>query len=194
MVAPALEANLLTMDLAWVHRQVERIPEVRDVRVRRLLPDRIDIAVEVRRPFALLRTSGWARPVSRDGFVLGGTHGVIGPEILVEQEVAVRPDRRLDGSVASDYENAARVLDWLADDERDLLDRIVHVRLDPRGLILVLQAPEWELLLGDATRLDAKIGGFRRITADDPPAEGSLIDLRYDNMVVIAADEDDVEG
>ena len=29
--------------------------------------------------------------------------------------------------------------------------------------MLVLRAPGWELLLGDATRLDAKLSGFQRI-------------------------------
>jgi hypothetical protein len=194
MLAPALEANLLTMDLGWVHRQVGRIPEVRQVRVRRVLPDRVHVGVDVRRPFAFLRTPTWTRPVSRDGFVLGHKAGFTGPEIFSGERVTVTPERRLDDGVAADYESAAAVLDWLPGADRALFERLVRIRLDPRGVMLVLRAPGWELLLGDATRLDAKLSGFQRIAIVDPPPEGSLIDLRYDNMVVIAADEDDVEG
>ena len=188
VLRPALGANLLTIDLDWVHRQVQRISAVRTATIRRVLPDTIDVTVRARKPFAQLESPTWTRAVSRDGFVLGMAHATTRlPVVRVVEAFEVGDDRRLSDPVARQFQDAADLIDWLLRADRELYQRIDHLRLESRGVVAVLEAPDWEIIFGDARRLDAKLASMVFILKHELPAPGSLIDLRYETMVVVSA-------
>ncbi len=193
---PALGANLLTIDLDWVHRQVQNIPAVQTATIRRILPDTVRVSVRVREAFALLEAQGWKRAVSRNGILLGAERPVASlPIVRIDGAFEVGTDRRLRGVTARRFEDAASILEWLPRADPDLHRRVDHLRVEQRGVVAVLSAPRWEIIFGDASRLDAKLAGMVSILKRELPEPRSLIDLRYEGMVVVGAadSEDDSE-
>ena len=191
VLQPALGTNLLTVDLDWVHRQVQSIPAVQATTVRREFPDTVHVAIDVREAFALLETSTWRHAVSRDGVVLSMERPA--PELPLVRLVGVLQlgdDRRLRGSVAAGFADAAALLEWLPRADPDLYRRLDHVRVETRGVVAVLATPRWQILFGDASRLDAKLAGMASTVKRDLPEPRSLIDLRYEHMVVVGAADD----
>lgn len=183
---PALGTNLLTIDLDWVHRQVQSIPAVQTTTVRRVFPDTVRVAVRARDAFARLEVQGWSRSVSRDGVVLGADRTAAAlPTVRVVGAFDVSDDRRLRGSVADRFEDAAALLEWLPGADAELYRRLAHLRIESRGVVAVLDAPPWEIIFGDASRLDAKLAGMVSILRHELPEPHSLIDLRYEDMVVV---------
>jgi cell division septal protein FtsQ len=194
VLSAAHGANLLTIDLDWMHRQVQRIPAVRSATVRRVLPDTVDVVVEARDAFARVETRAWTRAVSRDGVVLGEARAAAGlPVVRIEQHLQVGDDRRLPGPVAAAFDDAVQLLEWLPDADGALYRRLSHVRVETRGIVAVLNTPEWEILFGDSGELDAKLAGMVSILKRDVPPNGAVIDLRYDGMVVVGSKEDSEE-
>ncbi len=193
VLQPALGANLLTLEMDWVQRQVRSIPAVHATTVRRVLPDTIRVSVQVRAAFARVEAGNVSRAVSRGGVVLGAESPTMGlPVVRVAGAFEVGKDRRLQGDVATRFDNAAAILEWLPQADLALYRRLDHVRLEPRGVVAVLDTPHWEIIFGDASRLDAKLAGMVSILRVEPPEPRSLIDLRYGNMVVVnAADSTD---
>jgi len=188
VLRPALGSNLLTMDLDWVHRQVQSIPAVQATTVRRVLPDAVHISVRPREAFARLESPTWTRAVSRDGVVLGMARPTAGlPVVLMTEPFGVGSDRRLPGPVARQFEQAASLLEWLPQSDRELYHRLDHLRLEARGLVAIIESPDWEIIFGDASRLDAKLAGMVSILEHELPGPGALIDLRYEAMVVVNA-------
>lgn len=188
VLRPALGANLLGFDLDWAHRQVERIPAVEAATVRRVLPDAVHVSVRARSAFARLEAPSWTRAVSRDGVVLGAARAATGlPVVRVARPFVVGGDRRLPDPVARRLNDAALFLDWLPRTDHALYQRLLHLRLEPRGMVAVLDTPNWEIVFGDARRLDAKLAGLVSILSRELPPAGALIDLRYAGMVVVAA-------
>jgi len=195
VLTPAYGTNLLTIDLDWIHRQVQRIPAVRSTTVRRVLPDTVHVAVEARQAFVRFESPDWTRAVSRDGVVLGEarTTAVL-PVIRVNDALSVGNDRLLPDAFAATFEDAALLLEWMPEADRELFRRLRHVRIERRGIVAVLQTPSWEILFGDGSRLDAKLAGMVSTLRSEVPDNGALIDLRYDGMVVVGSiDEDELE-
>jgi len=190
MLQPAMGANLLTIDLDWVHRQVQTIPAVQTTTVRRVFPDTVHVSVRVREAFAVLEAQPWTRAVSRDGVVLGAEMLLPAahlPVVRVAGAFEVGSDRRLRGALARRFEDAASLLEWLPQADPDLYRRLDHLRVEPRGVVAVLDAPHWEIIFGDASRLDAKLAGMVSILKRELPAPRAVIDLRYAHMVVVGA-------
>ena len=185
---PALGTNLLTIDLDWVHRQVQSIPTVQTATVRRVFPDTVRVEVRARDAFVQLETPSWIRAASRDGVVLGAARDATHlPIVRVTDPFDVGDDRRLTGLVATRFEDAAAVLEWMPSADPDLYRRLDHLRIESRGVIAVLSAPQWEIIFGDASRLDGKLAGMVSILKRELPGPRSLIDLRYADMVVVGA-------
>jgi len=157
VLRPALGSNLLTMDLEWVHRQVQSIPAVQTTTIRRVLPNAVNVSVQARKAFVMLESPAWTRAVSRDGVVLGAARDAAHlPWVRVVAPVDVGNDRRLPDPLARQFAETAVLLEWLLQTDRALY-----------------------------RRLDAKLASMVSILKHELPRPGSLIDLRYEAMVVV---------
>jgi cell division protein FtsQ len=100
--------NLFQLDLTQIRRNLEDVPLVRSVTVRRRLPDRLVIQVVERTPLARIPQMGGSfyQAVDREGFVLGPSAATPNlPRIMGLREKAIPHGRRLeDGNVTAALE------------------------------------------------------------------------------------------
>lgn len=188
---PAFGVNLLVADLNALRRRVERIPEVREVTLRRVLPDTLEVGVVGREPWARLHAADGDYLMSREAIVLGPA-GVAGGDLVqLRMEAALLPlldaSRRLPASLpaAATLPDATRIADWLADAGRDAFGSIAGLHLDARGVALVPTHGPALVLLGTAADLREKADRYRSLLSTDPPPPTALVDLRYRDMVVV---------
>lgn len=190
-VQPAYGQNLLALDLDTVRLSIEALPAVRSAGVRRVLPDTLVVSVMARRPVAYVRgaQAGYvidAEAVVLDVFEATGTRL---PEVRVidQGKLASAPGRRLteDPVHGRDLLEALAVIDWMAQSNGALPHTVSHLRIDHNGVVLV--ATRAEIIVGNARDMDDKMAAVRSLLRADPPAEPSIIDARYHDMLVVTA-------
>lgn len=190
-IAGAAGANLLTTDLQPWQQRIETIPQVERAHLRRILPDGVEVQVELRRPRAILRAADGSYLLSADGIVLRRATEPAADlvEVLLDADVANAIDatRRLPAMLpgAAAYVHAVRIAEWLDHDAPGAFGSIVAYRLTRQGVVLVLRDAPWQILVGQADALAAKSSNFRALVRHAPPQPDSLIDLRYDDQVVV---------
>ena len=190
---PARGANLLLVDLEGLRERVELVPEVGTARLRRVLPDALEITVEPRPAWGVLQARDGRRRVARNGIVLGEVRAVDRdlPVLALDAEVFSRVDgsRSLPDSVAETaaFPAAVAVVEWLAIGNGRALGPIDAVRLDGSGVVLVMRSRQWEVALGDGRDLDQKEQNLLALVRQGVPPGPRLIDLRYRDMVVVGA-------
>lgn len=184
-------ANLLLVDLDAIQRRLETVPQVEAARVRRTLPDTIEVELEPRPTWGVVRGLDASLSISAEGIVLGPAESGVGglPEIRLRGLVAggVGADGRLDPRLpgAARVRDAIVIHDWLSAHEPSPFGRIAHLRLEPDGVVMVSAHQPWEIAVGDAVDLDGKAANLEALLRESPPREPSLLDLRYRDMVVV---------
>jgi cell division protein FtsQ len=118
-------SSLLFLDVADARARLEAIPWIAEATVRKLYPDRLQITVTEREPFALWQQQGKVNVIAADGTVLSAK---------VEPRLAVLPFVVGNGA-------AARARDFLA-----ILDKYPALRDQVRASILVAER-RWNLKL-----------------------------------------------
>ena len=169
--------NLFALRPRDIRQRLESVPIVREVHVRRQLPDTLSIRVRERVPLASLpRTQGnWAQAVDREGVVLGPTPW--NPALPVIEGLGaagIRPGSRLPGGLA---EEALEIIDLCRQPHlgRHLPIRSIHVG-NPERLRMVLtdgtrvdlgrDRIEWRLRSTAAIRQHALESGRRVVSID----------------------------
>lgn len=191
VLQPAFGVNLLVADLSILRRRVERIPEVHEATLRRVLPDTLEVAVVGRAPWAVLHTQDGAYLLSREAIVLGRADGteraLVQLQMAVELHPALDASRRLPESLpgAEMFADAVRIAEWLAGAGEDAFGPVSRLQLDSRGVGLVLAGGPALVLLGTSADLREKAQRHRSLMIADPPPPTALVDLRYRDMVVV---------
>lgn len=193
-LAPRYGQNLLSMDLGEVRESVEALPAVRSASVRRVLPDGLVVSVQARRPLALLEAAAGRWLVDEEGVVLGTPvpGGDVGADLLrvrigLADHRQLRPGQRATRlpEVGSDLLAALSTVVWLREHDAELGRPLDHIRIDGDGVVLVAGPPALEVVVGDASELDAKVSAVRTLLHSDPPEGPSCIDARYRDMLVV---------
>lgn len=187
----ARNANLLLLDVGSLQARLESIPQVQTARIRRVLPDAVEVEVVPRSPWGVLDAEDVRVLVSRDGTVLGPAHGAQDslPRLVLAAPIGDRLDDRsrlpqgVTGVAA--FDDAVRTQEWLAAHAPFAFGRVGYYRLDAIGVVLVLADHPWEIGLGDSADLQAKVDDLRALLVEDPPQGPSFVDLRYRDMVVV---------
>lgn len=188
---PAFGANLLVTDLNMLRRRLERIPEIREATVRRVLPDSLEVNVVGRSPWARLHATDGVFLLSREAIFLGEAPAGNADLVEIFLESAVTPylddSRRLPAAVpgADAIADAVRIADWLAGPGEDAFGPILGLQLDGRGVALLPRHGIALVVLGTAADLGEKAQRLRSLLASDPPPETAVVDLRYRDMVVV---------
>lgn len=73
--------NILRLDAGSIEQRIARMPWVREVSLRRVPPASVEIAIDAREPFALVRLAEAVWTVDAEGIVLAG--GAAGPHLVV---------------------------------------------------------------------------------------------------------------
>ena len=173
----APSGSLLFLDVAQVRANVKALPLVAEATVRKLYPDRVNITIVEREPFALWQQDGTISVVSVDGTVIDGLHD----NRYLRLPHVVGPGARL------------RVKEYAA-----ILDDVPEFRSQIRAGILVSER-RWNLKLNngievklpetapaDALRQLVKLDKESRVFSKDIIA----VDLRIPGRVAFRLSED----
>ncbi len=188
---PAYGQNLLAFDLVALRGSIEELPAVRSAGIRRVLPDGLVVSVEARRPRARVVGEQTSYVIDAEAVVLDtfDQRGTRLPEIwLVDGgTLTSAPGRRLtrDPVYGGAVMSALGVIDWMSGAAGDLPSTVHHLRLDASGVVLVTS--RLEIIVGDERNMDAKMAAVRSLMRANPPAEPSIIDARYADMLVVTA-------
>lgn len=173
-------SSLLLLDAEGVRGLLKRNPWIGEATVRKLYPDRLEIAIEERQVFALWQRDGKLHLIARDGSVL-------------ESGIGMRPDLPLVVGAGAERRAAAFV---------DTLARFPAVRAEVRAGVLVAER-RWNLRLknGIDVRLpeDDPAAALARLTALDREKkilsrDVTAIDLRVPGQVAVRLSDDAAEA
>ncbi len=187
-LASADNANLLLTDLGPLQARLRQVPQIRAATLRLVLPDAVEVYVELRAPWGRLQTLDGVFLISSDGVVLreAGVDDSELPRLRLQVDLASTLDarRRLPEKApgARWLPAAVRIVDWMRTVAPRDLDR-AELLLAEEGVFTLMDG--WKILLGDDARLDAKAANLRAVLAGSPPAPGSVVDLRFRDMVVV---------
>lgn len=187
---PHRGANLLLADLGRIRRTLETVPQVERARVRRNLPDTVEISLVIRPVWGTLQGTDARVEVSADGVVLGPASDD-SPGAAVRIGAPIRDAVGKDGKLRAEVPGAGRLRDavairaWLGANDPAAFGPIDHYRLEPDGVVVVRADRPWEIAIGAAERLAAKAENLAALLRQEPPTEPSRIDLRYRDMVVV---------
>jgi cell division septal protein FtsQ len=139
--------NIFEIDLDRVRSELENVPLIKSVEIRRALPDRIAISVRERKAIAIVETGsrGYKMRVDREGVLLGpaGQNRLL-PTLTGLRMAELRVGRMLTGNLAAD---ALAVLDLC---DRTRLKQFIQIEnidmSDVETLELRLRSGEYVLL------------------------------------------------
>lgn len=186
-LASADNANLLLADLEPFQARLREIPQIHAATLRRVLPDTVEVLVELRSPWGRLRTTDGTYLVSSDGVVLAAAtdNRPDLPRLRLDVDLGSTLDerRRLpEGPGERWFGAAVRIVDWMSTIAPAELEQ-AEILLADEG-VFMLMGP-WRILLGDATELEVKTSNLRAVLSGSPPPPGSVVDLRFRDMVVV---------
>lgn len=190
---PAYGENLLALDLVALRASIEELPTVRSAGVRRILPNGLVVSVDAREPKVRVVGEHHAYIIDREGVVLDAYDQRRPPlpeiRLIDGGSLESAPGRRLtaDPQYGRVLLSALAVVDWLAQNSGKTPRPINHIRVDDAGVVLVATPGQLEIVVGNERRMDAKMAAVRRLLHANPPAEPSIIDARYTDMLVVRA-------
>ncbi len=181
--------NLLALDVESLRLEIARLPRVRNASIRRVLPDGLVISVEARQPSVRIITDTREYVVDAEGVVLDLVDPRIRlPEVRIpgDGNLGTVPGQRLTdhATYGGRLRSALAILDWLGDGS--VLSRpLGHLRVDANGVVLVSIPARLEVVVGDESRIAAKLSAVRTLLRASPPEVPSTIDARYVDMLVV---------
>ena len=188
-VKPAYGQNLLALDIDSLRREIARLPRVRNASIRRVLPDGLVVSVAARQPSVRVVTDTRQYVVDTEGVVLDLVDPRTRlPEVRIpgDGDLGAVPGQRLTdhATYGGRLRSALAILDWLGDGSA-LSRPLGHLRVAATGIVLVSIPATLEVVVGDESRIDAKLSAVRSLLRANPPEVPSTIDARYADMLVV---------
>lgn len=179
--------SLLELDLVGIQKVIKRKhPEYKDVLVRRVLPDRIEVELRRRTPVAQVSLSRYVQ-IDKDRVVLPGSSATPFKNLtIIEGSVLPRAGLFVGTVLADEGTQKAVQISELIKRTKILRQRTLE-RIsvtDRRNLSLYLDGGV-EIRLGDAHYVERlKILDQTLKTVDLDPRKTEYIDLRFDDLVI----------
>lgn len=178
-----LTNNIFVLNLGAVRDELLQESYVKDVYLRRELPDRVYIRIEERVPYAVLRMEGRECLVDREGVILGPLEKKT--EKALPMVSGIRQDK--DGFWKEDLSEALSLVDALKSFGYPDLSEIREIEMSKdHGAVLHPAAGSFEILCGSGDFLH-KMVLLKRVSADLAKRNWAIrrIDLRFEDQVVV---------
>jgi cell division septal protein FtsQ len=179
--------NLIQLDLVEVQQSIKRShPEYKEVRVRRILPDRVDVLLKRRTPVAQIAYSRYVQ-VDKELVILPGSSTAPFRNLpVIEGSPLPRLGLAVGARVADDAtKKALRLMEEIR--RTNVLRRHMLTKIDiadPRNLTLIVDG-SIEIRIGNSHYIERlKILDQTLKTQELNPAKVKYIDLRFDDVVV----------
>jgi cell division protein FtsQ len=167
--------NLLRLDVDGVEERLSRSGWVREARVRRIPPGRVDLKIEEREPWMLLLEGRDALFVDREGAVFPA----LGKEQSLDLPILVDRSGRPGEIVAELAKAFPAADDWLG-------RRVAEVEIDEEGSVSLWEIPNRTRILLGGEAFPDRVARLRAVLADwDRKSEQyGEVDLRFANQVI----------
>lgn len=179
--------NLIQLDLVGVQQVIRRNhPEFKEVKVRRVLPNRVEILLKRRTPVAQLAYSRYVQ-VDKDLVMLPGSSTAPFRNLTIIQGAPLPRGGLTVGAMVTDAatQKALRLMEVIK--RSNILKKHVLTKIDiadPRNLTLIVDGSV-EIRIGNSHLIERlKILDQTLKTQGLDPAKVRYIDLRFDDVVV----------
>lgn len=171
--------NIFAADLRGAEGALLRLPGVRRAKVRRVLPSRIVVSLEERRPFAVVSFQDRYWWVDREGYLLEEAQPQDVDKPLLSDVGASEAGRgrQLDG-------RSLRAFQALFGMDENLLDRFSQFSLQSDSPELLLQAKEGFQVKLDLDNLAERLKLLQRLLTVIDGSHYLYIDLRFGDLVM----------
>lgn len=180
--------NLITLNLAGVQQVIKRKhPEFKEVQVRRVLPNRVEVLLRRRTPVAQIAYAPRFVQVDKDLVLLPGSSKVPFKQLTIIEGVPL-PDRGLYVGVTLNDPLSQKALRLTSEIHRSgILKKHQLTRIDvrdPRNISLYVDG-DIEIRIGSSHIIERlKILDQTLKTIDLDPSKIRYIDLRFDDVVI----------
>lgn len=183
----SLLRSIFLVNLAGVRKELMKERYVKDVFIRRELPDRIFIQIEERTPFAVLRSSTGTELIDREGIVLERLDPGKGESLPVINGGNRKRNKRFDRDLARALHLVETIENYGYPDLKEI--REIALGLDGGPVIHPVSAA-FSIRCGSGDYLQRMIR-LKQVVADVVRRQWpvTVIDLRFQNQVVVGTGE-----
>lgn len=180
--------NLITLDLAGVQQVIKRKhPEFKEVRVRRVLPNRIEVMLKRRTPVAQVAFGSRYVQIDKDLVLLPGTAGIPFRNLMIIEGAFIPREGLLVGAtLRGEWSTKALKLADLIKQSKILRNHaLTKIDIaDPRNIALFVDG-DIEIRIGNGHFIERiKILGQTLKTVPLDRSKVRYIDLRFDDVVI----------
>jgi cell division protein FtsQ len=182
-LAGYVETNLFDLDLEQIGAVVLRDPWIREVKVRRVLPDTVRIGLSERRPTARAIIGGVAHVVDSTGYVIGPAEN--GP---IDHLPALVGLDRVEGDVlAAELRRGVDLLQRLELTSEEFVRGIAELDLSSDRQVTVRTVGQGPALLLDPRRIERNVGAYLELEQEIGRRAGTLeyVDLRWRDRISV---------
>ncbi len=179
--------SIFLVNLAGVRKELIQEPYIKDVFIRRELPDRVFIQIEERTPFAVLRTPAGAELIDREGIVVERRDPGQSEPLPVINGGTRKRDKRFDRDLAG----ALRLVETIENYGYPDLKEIREIALDlDGGPVIHPVSAAFSIRCGSGDYLQRMIR-LKQVVGDVVRRQWpvKVIDLRFENQVVVGTGE-----
>ncbi|MDX1762689.1 MAG: FtsQ-type POTRA domain-containing protein [bacterium] len=175
--------SIFLINLVGVREELMGEPFIKDVFIRRELPDRVFIQIEERKPFAVLRTSAGTELIDREGVILE----TLTPEEGRSLPVISGGKRKRDKGFDRDLARALNLIETIGNYGYPDLKEIREIELAVNeGPVIHPVSTAFSIRCGSGDYLQRMIR-LKQVVADVVRRQWpvKVIDLRFQNQVVV---------
>jgi cell division protein FtsQ len=182
-----LGANLFDVRISAIEKAVAASPRVERVQARRVLPDRVVVTLDERRPAALVASAGGVVEVTEDGRVLTAAAQTAWLDLPVISGAVGEVEPGMN-ELSPELTEALAMLSRAREVSEELWMDISEVRIAPgSGLVIYTVADGAEIRVGSGALSSRDLERLWRVLMDIrfKGLEAETIDLRFNDQVIV---------
>ncbi|MBN1326344.1 MAG: FtsQ-type POTRA domain-containing protein [Candidatus Cloacimonetes bacterium] len=182
--------NLFRISVREIEQKYENVIRIKEIKASRRLPNTLRITFQERKAIFYAKSKeGELFPIDKDKIVLDGEVMYPG-EIVPVVETTLPAKDFVAGSVISDefLDQVFCFYDQISDSNPEFMNRLSEFFPLEDEICMIEQAVGYKIILGE-NDLSEKIRRFTFVEKNRNFTHGSLIDLRFDNKLIVRTEE-----
>ena len=178
--------NIFKLNIKKGKKQIQQIPYVETVKIRRQLPDIVFIEIEERKPIAALSAGDGFALIDKECRILEKVPETNVP-LIEGLDVKITEGEYLNSQVSEFVANFKRLTQLLAD--KTIKDRITNYTVDKNNNITFVIDGSKSVILGEEKNIEYKLLLLEAAVNELPPTQKGIIDLSEEGKALYSPAE-----